>query len=208
MAENEEQRNGGLRPIPDPTILTTQLIDRAIQAAREYADGKDQVLTERISGLDRVVELQLKSNEAYFQTLSNERFRQFDTQFKERDLRSERESRDNKVAIDAALAAQKEASAKQDESNQKAIDKSEKATQDTIIKLEQLFATQNRAIGDGISDMKERVGRLETSTSTIREARTDYRAARTDDRGLVFGVLGVLIGASGLVGAVVSLMTR
>jgi hypothetical protein len=92
-------------------------------------------------------------------------------QFKERDTRSERESRDNKVAVDAAFAAQKEAAAKQDEANQKAIDKSEKATNESIAKLGDVVKASNDALADKIDDLKTRL--------SLQEAQTIGLAART-----------------------------
>lgn len=90
-----------------------------------------------------------------------ERFHSIQTQFAERDTRQERESRDNKVAVDAAFAAQKEAAAKQDEGNAKAIDKSEKGTAETIGKLTDLTRAQDEArrqqISDGLRSLTDKI---------------------------------------------------
>ena len=135
-------RNGGSRPVPDPTVLTDRAIDRLKDQLEQYIDGKVDVLVMRIDGIDEATKLRLAGVEGIpgqireavtsLELLHSEKFNSIQTQFKERDIRSEREARDNKVAVDAAFAAQKEAAAKQDEANQKAIDKSEKATGETI----------------------------------------------------------------------------
>src|SRR6185312_881175 len=143
-------------PFPDPTVLTTQGLQREIKALRELLetriDGQDREIKRVQEGLDgrehdiRLAIGQLEKLMGEKLASENLRFETVAIQFKERDTRSERESRDNKVAVDAAFAAQKEAAAKQDESNQKAIDKSEVATAEKINKLAELFKTTTDAL--------------------------------------------------------------
>jgi len=45
--------DGGSRPVPDPTVLTTDAVNQAISIARAYTDGVVAVLTERLDGIDR-----------------------------------------------------------------------------------------------------------------------------------------------------------
>jgi DNA-binding transcriptional regulator YiaG len=183
-------RNGGSRPVPDPTVLTTELVDRAIAAERERTEAQLDVLRERLQGIDRATELRLMGIVEIPKTidekvgnlanLTDERFRSIATQFLERDTRSERESRDNKVAVDAAFAAQKEAAAKQDESNAKSIEKSENKTAETIRSNADLSKTEIGALRDQVGDMKERVSRLETAQQT----RTEQSVERKSSSGL------------------------
>lgn len=113
----------------------------------------------------RAAEVQLVSNQVeHLSETVEERFRSIATQFLERDTRSERESRDNKVAVDAAFAAQKEAAAKQEETFSKGIDKSEAATQETINKLTELFRTTNQGLSDKVDDLKQRLVDSERNT--------------------------------------------
>jgi cation transport regulator ChaB len=174
----------GSTPTPDPTELTDRAIARLEKSITAYIDGQLAVRDERLNGIDEatklrlstVVELpgQIAAQVGRLRDVHDERFKSIDTQFKERDTRQERESRDNKTAVDAAFSAQKEAAAKQDEGNQKAIDKSEKATAEKIDKLEQLFKTTTDALRDKIEDVKntangsvqQKVGATENRTST------------------------------------------
>lgn len=94
-----------------------------------------------------------------------EKFTSVDKQFTERDIRQERESRDNKIAVDAAIVAQKEAATAQDRANQKAIDKSELATAETMKAFDNLF----RSTTDGI---KERLTAMELAVGGITSAAT------------------------------------
>lgn len=108
----------GMIPVPDPTILTTQQLVGAVSSLRE-------ILEARIFGMEKLIE-QLVKQEHGLNTLienklealtqiQNEKFRSIEIQFKERDTRNEQTTRDNRLAVDAALQAAKEAGAAIDE---------------------------------------------------------------------------------------------
>ncbi len=185
------------RPVPDPTVLTTQ------QLLREQAMLRELIET-RLNGMDKAIELLQKSTDkapesikeqiARLQHLHEEKFASIAVQFKERDTRSERESRDNKVAVDAAFAAQKEAAAKQDEANQKAIDKSEKATTETIKTNAELVRTTTDGLGGKIDDLKLRFSVLDGQKRGI-----------GDSWGVVLAIIGVVGLIAGVVIAAVEL---
>jgi hypothetical protein len=199
-----------LNPIPDPTILTTEALIRAVAAERDYVNGVAAVLRERLNGIDKATSLlsetisraPTETQEAVknLAAVTNERFASIVTQFAERDTRSERESRDNKVAVDAAFAAQKEAASEQNKSNTLAITKSEVATTETINKLGDLFKTTTDALGDKIDDLKQRVNSIESARVGYRES--EQRQAQ--GWGSVVAVAGVLaVLASVVVGLLV-----
>lgn len=160
---------------PDPTVLTTQQMIRAVSAERDYVNGQLEVLRERLAGIDRATVVlnetvnrtptEIQREIEHVRELTTEKFASVDKQFAERDIRQERESRDNKIAVDAAIVAQKEAAAAQDRANQKAIDKSELATTETMKAFADLF----RSTTDGI---KERLTALELSIGEITSAAT------------------------------------
>lgn len=152
--------------------------------------------------------------------LTEERFASVGQQFLERDTRSEREARDNKVAVDAAFAAQKEAATKQDEANQKAIDKSEIATAEKINKLEQLFKTTTNALdskidansrgtADKIDEVKDRQRSTDLTVQTMIANGAGQIAQRTEQRSQSSGnqaLIGTVIGVILFVITVVSLL--
>lgn len=182
---------GTVVPKPDPTVLTTQQLNLALGGVRDYINGEIAVVSERLRGIDRATEL-LRANLAgtvnvadldalseHLKTVREvelgrireamtEKFESIRTQFAERDTRQERESRDNKVAVDAAFAAQKEASAKQEETFAKSIDKSENATAETIGKLQDLTSANDAAlsakIDDGLKTMNDKLDDLKDGT--------------------------------------------
>lgn len=160
--------------VPDPSVLTTEAITRAMKAERDYVDGQIAVLKQRLADIDRATKVlddamhrtptEIEKQVAHLRELSDVKFDAVSLQFKERDTRQEREARDNKVAVDAAFAAQKEAAAKQNESNSLAIAKSEAATSETIAKLAELFRSTTDALADKIEDVRSRLTNLEAVT--------------------------------------------
>ena len=174
-----------ITPLADPTILTTEALARAIAAQRDFVEGQIGVLEERLRGIDTATRLlnetvnrvptALTEGLGHLQAVMDERFASIDKQFAERDTRQERESRDNKVAVDAAFAAQKEAAAKQEETFGRSIDKSESATAETIGKLQDLTSTQDSAlaskIDDGLRTLADKIDDLKDGTLADLKAR-------------------------------------
>lgn len=206
--------NGGSRPVPDPTELTDRAIAKSLAAVTQYIDGQVSVLSTRMDGDDRATKLRLaridsipeeiREQVSHLELLLDEKFNSVAKQFTERDIRAEREARDNKVAVDAAFAAQKEAAAKQDEGNQKAIDKSEAATAEKITKLEQLFTASNQGLADKIDDVKERVARIESvATGTIAQ-RAEGRNGNAAIYGLVGVIISVVLAGLAIIGFIIS----
>jgi len=191
--------NGGSRPVPDPTELTDKAIAKAVSSLTQYIEGKVEVLETRIDGIDKATTLRIDGMKGispeidtkvdHLQELHNEKFTSIATQFKERDTRSERESRDNKVAVDAAFAAQKEAAAKQDEANAKAIDKSEKATAETIKTNQELSRSTTDSLTKSLDEVKIAVSRIESQ----KVGATETRQTNTENRGALYATIGLII---------------
>jgi len=139
------------RPVPDPTSLTTAALYREISQLRESMEHLIQALRE-------LVEHEIHALEK----LTYARFDRIDQQLGSAERLRIEQKVDTKVAVDAALTSAKELVAQQTAAQQEAIAKSEAATSK---QLEQLSATFTTAIGgasDTISDLKERVGRIES----------------------------------------------
>jgi cation transport regulator ChaB len=203
--------NGDSPPVPDPTILTTEQLLRTVGAERDYVDGRIAVLVERLDAIDRATKLlnetvnrvptDVQREVSHLRELSDEKFVSIQTQFRERDTRQERESRDNKVAVDAAFAAQKEAAGKQEDTFSKGIDKSEAATQETIGKLTELFRTTNQALSDKVDDLKQRLSDVDKAlqesinrvAGTANAAVAEKRGATNDRAGLYAGLAALAV---------------
>ena len=199
---DEPQMMHSATPVPDPTERTIASLLEALKAERDYVDGQLEVRDERLRGIDVAtslrldalaeVRLALHSGISHERELSNERFSSVAQQFVERDTRSEREARDNKVAVDAAFAAQKEAAQKQDEANQKAIDKSETAMDEKVNKLEQLFKTTTDALADKVDDVKVRANETNLTVNSLIQNGAGQREQKQDQRQITAGQLAAV----------------
>ena len=228
------------KPTPDPTELTTDQLVRVVAAERDYTKGQIEVINERLRGMDEATkvlsqtvhrvptDMQLAvghlntlmverfdaSEAAYDHILSlmAERFHSVEQQFKERDTRAEREARDNKIAVDAAFAAQDKSATKQDEANQKAIDKSERATNDSIDKLGDSATAANKSLSDKIDDNKARIAAQDTILVGVISKQAGGHEAVTDRRASTsFVFAGLSIGAvllATLVGVITFALTH
>lgn len=217
-------------PVPDPTRLTTQLVDRALAAFREVMEVK-------LSGLATAVELAADKTDAVpveaakqRQALYNEverelaaivgltdekiarlrdvtveKFGGIDTRFYERDQRTEQAAQESRISLDAALAAAKEAVSEQNKANAQAIAKSEVATQKQIDANKTLMDTSIASLLTQIGDMKVTVSEMNARTIQIRETGTDHRASV----GVVVAMISLAVVAGlGIVGFAVDLATR
>lgn len=217
-------------PTIDPSKLTTDAVNAATSQWRRDLFGAREVLEARLTAIEVATSLrqqtihdmpdQIKQQVSHLAALHAEKFgsvyadiiAQRDSvaqQFRERDIRSEREARDNKVAVDAAFAAQKEAAAKQDESNAKAIDKSERATGETIKTMAEGQVAANRALTDKLDDIKERFSALELRlsgrldvTSGAQQGAVEQRNERRVDAALSWQIGAAIVLAISVIVAV------
>jgi hypothetical protein len=136
----DDTSGGGSRPVPDPTALTTEALHREVLQLRE-------LLETFIRGENRVTE---------------ERFQSIATQMDLIERQRVEQKEDTKAAVDAALAAAKEAVKEQTTSSDLAIAKSEAATTKSIDQLGDKFDTAVDGLRREIGDVKERVSAMET----------------------------------------------
>jgi hypothetical protein len=183
------------RVVVDPTELTMAALQREMATVqrelemrqemrqREHTSLRELIET-RLDGMDRANTLlsetvnrtptDVTQAVAHVQAIMDERFTSVGTQFKERDTRSEREARDNKLAVDAAFAAQEKQAVAQNEANTTAISKSETATAETIKTNQELSKSETAALAKSHNDtkirqtevdddLKKRIGAIEAS---------------------------------------------
>lgn len=147
-------------PSPDPTALTTDTVQRETKALRE-------ILEARIIGMERdIARIQGEVNDSsddveqrvkHLEALHGEKFHSIETQFTERDIRTEQAARDSKIAIDAALQAAKEAVGEQNRSSALAVAKSEASTTKQIDQMATLIQSMTNGLNDKIEDLKLRL---------------------------------------------------
>jgi hypothetical protein len=162
----------GWKPVPDPTVLTTQQLQREVASLRELYDAKfgsyDKAINLLQANADKAPSINVVEERVIsLLKVTDERFRSISIQFAERDTRTEQTSRDSKVAVDAALQAAKEAVEKQNTSSALAIAKSETATAKQIDQLAVTFGEMTKAIDGKIDDIKDRLAAMDRASIGI-----------------------------------------
>jgi hypothetical protein len=172
----------GSTPIPDPTVLSTQAIAKAVESLTMYIDGQLSIRDERMRGIDTATTLRLKELDtmpgwvdekvAHLQALMDGQFTAVQQQFNLNKLALDAALQASKEAVAAALAAQVSAAAKQDEANQKAIDKSELATAKTISVNQELATARLDALVKGLDEVKSRTTIIESMKNGAQQDRS------------------------------------
>jgi hypothetical protein len=189
----------GMKPVPDPTTMTTAQLNSAINNLRELIGA-------RIDGIDKATELrlqmlhdapgQIKDEIQHLKELILEKFDAVNTRFLERDTRTEQAAQESRISLDAALAAAKEAVGEQNKSNTEKINVAGLVTQKQIDSLTTLMQTSNDSLTDKIEDLKSvqaalsaRIDRGEAGFNGARENRTEHRADST----ILIGAIGTIL---------------
>lgn len=167
------QSDGGLVPVPDPTALTTQALLREVSSLKE-------LLAVEIAGSKSLFDEKI----ARYVAVSNEKFEAVAAQFSERDTRTDQRAGDTKLAVDAAFAAAKEATAKIEAGFTKQID-------GMIV----LIDTKTKNIETNINDLKERMIAVESRST----ATTDIRRDNRDHTGMIITLISALIAFGALI---------
>jgi len=230
-------------PVPDPTQLTMDALQREIttihrelemrQVMREREHAALEKITEtRLDAMDKATDLlsetvnrtptEITKEITHLRGILDERLTSVDmrfldadrltsTQFKERDTRTEREARDNKLAVDAAFAAQEKQAVAQNEGNQLAIDKSEQSTAETINALRKSAEDREQRQREVDEDMKRRLGSIEASLVGISVGKQTTADTKGDSRAnsnLILTLIGTFLVALSLGVGVASLFLR
>lgn len=179
LPNQQQQSSGDVRPIPDPTILTMQALERSLSSLKEVVftrlnaiDEATRILATRADRVPSDVDVAVN----HLKELHVEKFGSIATQFLERDTRTEQLAAAGQLAIKDALQAAKEA-----------VQKSEGNT----IKLLDLLAQQ-------IDDLKGRVGAVENQ----RLGQINERSTQQNDSGLMISVISGIVGMIGCVVAI------
>ena len=155
----------------DPTALTTASIYREIS-------NLDRIVATRFEGMDKAIQLGIEEKRLLHDELDRrlnqldllvaEKFKgvgiQFDgvqKQFEERDVRVNQASTNAKTAVDAALSAQKEATADQNKSLILSINKSEQSTANQLEQQRIVLISVEKTLSDKIGEVSDRMTRYE-----------------------------------------------
>jgi hypothetical protein len=156
-------------------------------------DGMDRAIRLQAEIIDRVPEQRDRAIQ-HLSELHDEKFASIALQFAERDVRTEQATEGAKQALDAALLAQKELVAQQNEANSAAAAKAEASFTKQIDQIGTIIQTLEKALDARITELKERIDRGEGSTAGAAGSRSDRRL----DTGQVLTTLSVLAAVVGL----------
>jgi hypothetical protein len=188
VSEAPEGRHNDIRPVPDPTTLTTEASTRLEMMLRALILSESAHLNELFA--EKIIGI-VNTFDERFATF-DEKLSEIKTQLRMLDARTAEQKKDTKDALDAALAAQKEQVANQTISSEKSINKSETATVERIKAVEALLATSAKATDDKISDLKERVIAIEAVKLGGMEQTATIRATGNDMRGNMAAIISVV----------------
>lgn len=181
------------RPLPDPTLLTTQQLQREISL-------QENAVNTRFDGMDKAIELLqkfadksptmavLEQQIGSVTLLVEEKFNGVEKQFAERDKRTEQLSLADKTAIAAALQAQKEAAGAQAESNAASTAKQELAFTKLLEQIQQTQSAMNKSTDDKINALTGRLDRGE-----------GHSKGMGDGWGYIVGAVGVLAAVAAVI---------
>lgn len=195
-------------PIPDPTILTTEQLLREINNLRDLlllrVVGLEDKITAQFDAYDRAITLiQSKADKVpsevdlktgALKDLLNEKFEAVSMQFKERDTRTQETASLNKLAIDAALQAQKEAAGKSEEGFTKQIDKLDELINTKTVALGTEIRANLAALDQKNTSNKERLDRIEGQVNGKMEQNSDNHTSNV----FLVSIIGIAIAFAGL----------
>jgi hypothetical protein len=177
MTEARSTSRGEAGLTTDPTALTTDALRREVASLKDlievHLDSANRERANLNSRLSDVPKLILEAV-MHLRELQEERFHSIQTQFQERDTRTEHISLANKLAIDAALQAAKEAVGEQNKSNLLANAKSEAAFTKQMDLLTDTMKTMGQGIADKMDDLKERIVAMENRNLGKDTMKTDF----------------------------------
>jgi hypothetical protein len=181
-ADSEDRRPTDWKPVPDPTVLTTEAIRRDIDHLRELFDSRYVGLEADFESFtahhDREHREIVEKAIQHLKELTDEKFRGIAQQFAERDVRTDQAFKASTEAITAAMAAQ-----------EKAVGKSEVATAKQIEDLRTTFITALEGTNAKVDDVKDRVVRAEGSLTGEEKKSTGI----SQTAGMVIPAIAILI---------------
>jgi hypothetical protein len=173
-----------IRPVPDPTALTMEASAR----------------------LEAMLRILIATEIQHEQKLVDQKLAEIRTILAMLDSRTAEQKKDTKDALDAALAAAKEAVANQSTSSEKSITKSETATIERIKAVETLLTQSTIASNDKVDDLKSRIVAIEAVKLGNVEQDTTIRSRGVDMRGNMAIIISIITSVISVVGVVVAII--
>lgn len=196
------------RPVPDPTQLTNELVEKANAALKAVIEARLAAIDAQIALLQADIRsrpAEIEHSITHLERLHDQKFatvaEQFSSvqkQFNERDERSRDAKIASDTAVSAALQAQKEAAGESAKSFALSIDKSERATLEQITQQRSQIQSSTTNLDGKIDDLKERVTRIEGAAVGIVSAKTEQVTTHTaisQNVGILVAIAAVVLTA-------------
>jgi len=204
---------GGSTPVPDPTKLTTEAVDRLKETLKELFGARFEHVEKALDRLQMQLDTRpaaIVQEIAHLRGLMDEKFRTIDERFKGVDQQFA--GRD--TALAAALLAQKTSVEEQNKANALATSKSEagftkqidgatltisasaKSSDEKIEVVKSLIQAGQASADDKIEDVRNRIGALENQ----KKGASDNWAGIAAAAALVLVVIGIIGGVIALSG--------
>jgi len=148
---------------PDPTVLTTAALQRAIGSLQNLISLQIEHESESRDAADT----NLQSHVDLQKTLSDEKFEAVAREMKLVEDSRVEQKQDALASLAAALSAAKEAVKEQTTASALSINKSENATNEQLKQLTVTFTTAVEGVNRTITDLKERVGKNENVQAAV-----------------------------------------
>ena len=184
---NQGRTNGGRLSITDPTALTTAQLFREIENLGAVIRAEVKVIQSQLDGERQIASVRIRATEEQFTAIEAWR--------KEQKV-------DTKTAVDAALTAASTAVREQTAAGEKAIAKSEASASEQGKLQAATFAAELKSISIMLSDVKDRVTKIEALKLGAMEVRTTQQSGI----GAVVGIIGAVLGVVGLLITVIVLI--
>jgi len=164
--------------------------------------AQKSIFEARLDGMDEAIMLvrtvsdrlpgQMDERVRHLEDLTNVKFQGIQTQFAERDVRTEQANLSAKTAVDAALQAQKESAGKQADSFGEATQKSEDQFTKQIDLQGELLRTEVKGLVTQIGELKDRINRGEGQGQGKESAHTSTVQNNNYLLALVGGAVGLI----------------
>jgi cobalamin biosynthesis Mg chelatase CobN len=196
MMSARDMNQQGLRPVPDPTFLTTEALQREIKGLGEQLRAELRVSEVESTGGRQAIHIHIEDIQrqiSALETFVKERFMLVENARVEQKQDNEKAVQAALLAaekaVQAALLAQKEAVREQTAASALAISKSESSTAARSAQQYATITAELKAVTDRLGEQGNRLTTIESTKLGASEMRTTQRL----DLGSILGLVSIVI---------------
>jgi len=202
-------------PVPDPTVLTSQALYREVAGLKELITDRIKALDEASADARQAILNELHIAIEARDALDAEKDKRIAQQFDLVERQRVEQKKDTKDAVDAALAAAKEAMKEQTTASERATNKSETAINKLVEQQALTFKADIESQRRATDENKERIGELERSlraeigkVDTKVSGVLQNKQGGVDSRAVIGWAVAAIVGILAIVGFAIDLAAR